>query len=231
MKKIRRFIFTLFLLSLIILSNSKIQLIPKYSFSNLKENKSINLKITTSKNIKSKNNNIPNSSKKIKESFNSNQVNPKRFVVKTPKAKKTFNLNSNSTQVINYVGKKLYINKKDIDLMAKVVRSESESEPFKGKIAVASVILNRTINPEFPNTIESVIKERGAFSCVDKNGNVIKNADKSSYDAVMKALQGKDPTNKALFFYNPKIATSRWMKNANKNNKKNIGNHVFFNIS
>ncbi len=44
--------------------------------------------------------------------------------------------------------------------MAQVVQAESESEPFEGKIAVASVILNRTVTPGFPKTVDSVIKQK-----------------------------------------------------------------------
>jgi N-acetylmuramoyl-L-alanine amidase len=61
-----------------------------------------------------------------------------------------------------------------------------------------------------------------------KNGEINVIPDKISYDAVLDALKGKDPTNHAVFFYNPKIATSAWMKNINKSNVKPIGNHVFF---
>lgn len=122
------------------------------------------------------------------------------------------------------------LTKEDVDLMAKVVFAESKGEPFSGKVAVASVILNRVISSNFPNSIEGVIKQRNAFSCV-KNGviDVVPNSD--SYKAVIDALKGNDPTSEALYFYNPKIATCSWMKDIKKSDTQSIGQHIFFNIN
>ncbi|AWI07281.1 cell wall hydrolase [Clostridium drakei] len=130
-------------------------------------------------------------------------------------------------EVFNYSGRKLYVTQKDIHLMAQVVYAESNCEPFEGKVAVASVILNRLRYPEFPKTVEEVITQKSAFSCV-KNGSIDVVPDESSYKAVLQALKGNDPTGQAVFFYNPKIATCKWMKGINKKNVKTIGNHVFF---
>lgn len=130
-------------------------------------------------------------------------------------------------QVLSYGNKNIGITPEDIHLMAQVVYAESRAEPFTGKVAVASVILNRLLHPEFPKTIEGVVKQKGAFSCV-VNGRLNVVPDDSSYAAVNEALKGKDPTDEAVFFYNPKTATSKWMKNISKNNVKPIGNHVFF---
>jgi N-acetylmuramoyl-L-alanine amidase len=130
-------------------------------------------------------------------------------------------------EVFNYSGKKVYITQKDIHLMAQVVYAESNCEPFEGKVAVASVILNRLKYPEFPKSVEEVITQKGAFSCV-RNGSIDVIPDESSYNAVFKALKGDDPTSQAVFFYNPRIATCKWMKNIDKKNVKTIGNHVFF---
>lgn len=129
-------------------------------------------------------------------------------------------------EVFNNTDEK-YLSNKDIYLMAQIVYAESRSEPFQGQLAVAAVILNRLEHPGFPNTIEGVIKQKGAFSCL-KNGKINVKPDKTSYRAVMEALSGKDPTNNAVFYYNPKISTNKWMKNIKKEDIKVIGNHVFF---
>lgn len=138
-----------------------------------------------------------------------------------------FHEQANTVQVLSHSNGKIYITNKDIILMARVVYAESKGEPYEGKVAVASVILNRVKDPSFPKSIEGVIKQPSAFSCVRK-GEITVLPDETSYKAVMEALAGKDPTNEALFFYNPKIATSTWMKNIEKRNLKTIGNHVFF---
>ncbi|WP_315073201.1 cell wall hydrolase [uncultured Clostridium sp.] len=148
------------------------------------------------------------------------------------------NINTNSQfrenrdevlQVFNHDTQKLYITGEDIDLMAKVVSAESRGEPYAGKVAVASVVLNRTIDPHFPNTIKEVIFQKNAFSCV-KNGQINASADQDCYDAVYDAIRGIDPTNDALFFYNPAIATCTWMKETQKINETTIGHHTFFKI-
>lgn len=121
------------------------------------------------------------------------------------------------------------LTKDDIYLMSQVVYAESKGEPFDGKIAVASVILNRTTDSQFPNTIQEVITQKNAFSCV-RDGKIDVVPDDDSYNAVLKAIEGYDPTDEALYFYNPKIATCSWMKGVEKTGEKSIGQHVFFNV-
>lgn len=135
----------------------------------------------------------------------------------------------NDVEVFNRESQKLYITGEDIDLMAKLVSAESIGEPYTGKIAVASVVLNRTIDPHFPNTIREVIFQKNAFSCV-KDGKINANANQDCYNAVYDAIKGADPTNDALFFYNPTIATCNWMKETPKINQTTIGHHTFFKI-
>jgi len=132
-------------------------------------------------------------------------------------------------EVFNHSTQQLYITGEDINLMAKLVSAESIGEPYAGKIAVASVVLNRTIDPHFPNTIQEVIFQKNAFSCV-KNGNINADANQDCYNAVYDAIRGADPTNDALFFYNPTIATCNWMKETPKINQMTIGHHTFFKV-
>jgi Cell wall hydrolyses involved in spore germination len=123
------------------------------------------------------------------------------------------------------VFKSFNITNKDIHLMAQVVYGESRGESFDGKVAVASVILNRLISDKFPDSVSEVIYQPNAFSCItDKN---IK-PDQTSFDAVYKALSGYDPTSNSTFFYNPQISSSDWIYKANKKDVIKIGNHTFF---
>ncbi|MGL4762431.1 MAG: cell wall hydrolase [Sarcina sp.] len=144
-------------------------------------------------------------------------------------AKDLYLENEPTLQVFKQGESTLNISEEDINFMAKVVHAESKGEPFEGKVAVASVILNRVIDPNFPNSISGVITQRNAFSCV-RNGNVIATPNSDSYNAVMEAIKGNDPTNKALYFYNPDIATCNWMHGIQKKNVQNIGHHVFFEV-
>lgn len=136
---------------------------------------------------------------------------------------------SSTVDVFTYADKQINISSNDIDLMAKLVAGESIGEPYTGKVAVASVVLNRVTNPKFPNSIQEVIFQKNAFSCV-RNNSIKGIPNDDCYRAVYEAINGSDPTNKALFFYNPEIATCSWMKQTAKVNKLTIGHHTFFKI-
>lgn len=129
--------------------------------------------------------------------------------------------------VFNHNNGQLTLSQSDIDLMAKLVYAESRGEPFEGKVAVASVVLNRVVSPGFPKSVEGVVFQKNAFSCV-VNGDIKAYPDEICYNAVYEAIRGKDPTNEALFFYNPTIATCSWMKGKEKVSPTKIGNHLFF---
>ncbi|MFA9398140.1 MAG: cell wall hydrolase [Clostridiaceae bacterium] len=137
--------------------------------------------------------------------------------------------NKETTKEVFNVGSSI-ITDADIYLMSQVVTAESRSEPYEGKVAVASVILNRVESKSFPKTVESVIKEENAFSCIIDNEITCK-PDADSINAVYDALRGYDPSKDSLFFYNPEISTSPWMDNAKKDDILKIGNHLFFRIN
>lgn len=147
-----------------------------------------------------------------------------------PEAEQSSNSNNEVIAVFQSSNSTISLTKDDIYLMSQVVYAESKGEPFDGKIAVASVILNRTTDSQFPDTIHGVITQKNAFSCV-RNGKIDVVPDGDSYNAVLKAIEGYDPTDEALYFYNPKIATCSWMKGVEKTGEKIIGQHVFFNVT
>jgi N-acetylmuramoyl-L-alanine amidase len=120
---------------------------------------------------------------------------------------------------------KVSISEDEIDLLARIVRAEAQTEPFEGKVAVASVVLNRVESSQFPNTIKKVIYQPGQFQPVS-NGAINKPADKQSIKAVRAALSDlKNIAKDSLFFYNPKIATNRWLDT--RKTTVVIGQHVF----
>lgn len=132
-------------------------------------------------------------------------------------------------QVFKENDQMIYLTQSDIHLMSQIVYAESKGEPFEGKIAVASVILNRVLSTGFPDTIQDVIFQPRAFSCV-VNGKIDVVPTQECFDAVYEALTGKDPTGDAVFFYNPEIATCAWMQGIEKRNIISIGQHLFFNL-
>lgn len=167
--------------------------------------------------------------------FPSVRVNGESLYSLSSEVKDLYKEQLEAVAVFNQSNSSVYITNEDIRLMSQVVYAESCGEPYSGKLAVASVILNRASHVGFPKSISGVINQKNAFSCV-RNGKVIHNGvpdftpDTESYTAVLDALKGKDPTYNAVFFYNPEIATSQWMKDIEKHNVKTIGNHVFFEV-
>lgn len=141
------------------------------------------------------------------------------------------NANNKSSSMI-MVGERLTIpesiSASERDLLARLVMAESEGEPYAGKVAVATVVLNRVDHKDFPNTVRGVINEVSngyyAFTPV-QNGRINRPADNESIRAVDEALAFRGQGSGSLFFYNPKIATNQWI--ATRTETVRIGNSCF----
>lgn len=57
---------------------------------------------------------------------------------------------------------------RELTCLAKVVVHESGNQSRAGQLAVAQVVMNRVRSPRFPNTICSVVLQRGQFFNVDR---------------------------------------------------------------
>ncbi|MFS0786822.1 spore cortex-lytic enzyme [Shouchella sp. 1P09AA] len=112
----------------------------------------------------------------------------------------------------------------DIQLMAQAVYGEARGEPYEGQVAVAAVIVNRLNSATFPDTVAGVIYEERAFTAV-ADGQINLGADESARNAVLDALNGQDPSNNALYYFNPDTATSAWIWT--RPQIKRIGKHIF----
>lgn len=112
----------------------------------------------------------------------------------------------------------------DVYLLAKCVHAEARGEEYVGQVAVAAVILNRVESPEFPNTIAGVIYQPWAFTAVH-DGQINLEPNQSAYNAARDAMNGWDPTYGCLFYYNPAVATSKWI--FSRQTVVTIGKHVF----
>lgn len=112
----------------------------------------------------------------------------------------------------------------DIKLMANAVYGEARGEPYIGQVAVAAVILNRLENDKFPDTISGVIFQPGAFTAV-ADGQIWLTPNETAKKAVTDAINGWDPTQGALYYFNPATATSKWIWT--RPQRKQIGKHIF----
>lgn len=115
-------------------------------------------------------------------------------------------------------------NSGNLDLLARLVHGEARGEPYRGKVAVAAVVLNRVKSASFPNTIAGVIYQSGAFDAVS-DGQINLKPDSDSIKAARDAMNGWDPTNGCLYYYNPRTATSKWM--LSRTVLLRIGDHAF----
>lgn len=147
------------------------------------------------------------------------------------------------------------IDPEQVYCLAKNVYYESKGEDITGQFAVASVTINRTKDPRYPDTICEVVKQKTIFKdkslvvCAfswfcerDKGGDKeipLKNKDgtinQTAIDqfqiAVMvslKALTGaiSDNTNGATHFHNPNISSPDWRKRLIRTAR--FGNHDFY---
>lgn len=80
----------------------------------------------------------------------------------------------------------------ELDLLARLVFSESGGESYDTKLRVASVVMNRVVDPYFPNTIREVIYQENQFAVTTHkiNGVVMidRPADEESYKAAKEIL-------------------------------------------
>ncbi len=114
----------------------------------------------------------------------------------------------------------------DVQLLARAINGEARGEPYEGQVAVGAVILNRVSDSRFPNTIAGVIYQSGAFTAVaDGQINVPIDPSSSVVKAAQDALNGWDPTDGAVYYFNPATATNKWIWS--RPLIKTIGKHRF----
>ena len=81
----------------------------------------------------------------------------------------------------------------DLELLACIIQCEAEGEPYEGKLAVGSVVLNRVASSSFPNTIMGVIYQSGQFSPVASGrmaARLAAGANSECYQAAREVLGG-----------------------------------------
>ncbi|SFD02587.1 N-acetylmuramoyl-L-alanine amidase [Bacillus sp. OV322] len=113
-------------------------------------------------------------------------------------------------EAVGFVGPRTARKLADINMAAHTVYGEARGESYKGQVAVAAVILNRVHSRKFPNTLHGVIHQKNAFSAV-QDGQYTLQPDSTAYRAVKAAYRGWDPTYGSLYYYNPRITTSKWI--------------------
>jgi len=118
--------------------------------------------------------------------------------------------------------------KEDLEWLSKIVEAETKGGVFASRLAVANVIINRKNSPGFPNTIKGVIFDdsAGVQFTPTANGAINNTPTGLSVLAAIEALEGKNNASTALFFFNPKYATSNWIS-LNRPYAFTLGGHEF----
>lgn len=92
----------------------------------------------------------------------------------------------------------------EVKLLAALIYCEAGNQPYNGKVAVGSVVMNRISSSRYPNTMESVIYQRGQFTpaMTGKLARILSSGKipSSCYDAARDAINGAKPVGNALYF-------------------------------
>lgn len=115
-------------------------------------------------------------------------------------------------------------NSNNLNLLSRIIYGEARGEPYEGQVAVGAVVLNRVKNSSFPNTIAGVIYQSGAFDAVS-DGQINKTPNSTAKKAAQDALNGWDPSKGAIYYFNPRTATNKWIWS--RPMTITIGNHRF----
>lgn len=184
---------------------------------------------------------VNSQSKKIKPKPKKIIKKPKKISVKKPvvnkkikiayKKKPVVHVKRTTVQakrtVTNVKNPRVAYTNSDFDLLARLITAEGDGEPFNAKVAVGSVIVNRIKSHIFASTIRGVIYQRmyGYYQFTPVlNGWINKPATDESKKAAYLALNGKDMSRGALYYFdNSTKNTWLWSKQI----KTQIGKLVF----
>ena len=93
----------------------------------------------------------------------------------------------------------------ELALLAKLVQVEAGNESYEGKLAVASVVMNRVSSDVFPDTVKDVIYAPNQFPPAT-NGKMDRlEASADSTKAAKAALMGENNVPGAVYFFNAKL--------------------------
>ncbi len=110
----------------------------------------------------------------------------------------------------------------DLKLLATIIYCEAGNQPYEGKIAVGSVVMNRIRSSQFPNTMLGVLYQKSQFTPVMSGRFAIAlangSATDSCYSAAREVLGGVNNVPNCLFFRTVIPEKTGII----------IGNHVFY---
>ena len=100
----------------------------------------------------------------------------------------------------------------DRELLAAIIYCEAGNQSHTGKVAVGNVVMNRVNSAKFPNSISSVVYQRGQFSPAGSGwlNRVLKRGTVPAdcYAAADEALAGSKPVGGSVFFMRRELHSS-----------------------
>lgn len=109
----------------------------------------------------------------------------------------------------------------DLDLLASLIQAEAENQPYEGKLAVGSVVINRINSSYYPNNMMGVLYQPYQFTPVTVNNRfaiiLARGANAECYQAAQEVLNGNIVGNWLYFRRNDGSRTGTV-----------IGDHVFY---
>lgn len=120
------------------------------------------------------------------------------------------------------------INSDDFYWLSRIIHAEAANEPYEGKLAVGSVIVNRVKSSEFPSNIKDVIfdKKYGVQFTPTINGAIYNTPSDDSFKAAKEILEGKILNHDIMYFVNHNISTLNWFYTLKFEFR--IGDHWFY---
>ncbi|WP_413587253.1 cell wall hydrolase [Bdellovibrio sp. HCB274] len=108
---------------------------------------------------------------------------------------------------------------------------ETRGENFDGMVAVNKVVLSRSEDDAFPDSVCGVVFDENQFSWTDdraaNNIRATEKDDKEALNLCRKAvsISVREGANDVLYYYNPSLASPGWARRMKKCGK--VDNHVF----
>ncbi|NKX37315.1 cell wall hydrolase [Rhodobacteraceae bacterium R_SAG4] len=122
-----------------------------------------------------------------------------------------------------------HLNAEEVTCLAQNIYHEARGEPFRGRIAVAHVTLNRVESHLYPDTICGVVYEPDQFSWTVNGPSDLTEpaAFENALIVAIGAMSGlsEDPTYGATHYFNPQKAKPHWSQVYETTEV--IGRHIF----
>ena len=108
--------------------------------------------------------------------------------------------------------------------LSRIINAESGNQPLEGQLAVGNVVMNRLMNPRFPDTIYDVLFQKNQFTPAI-SGSINRDPNEASIIAAKLVMDGAQVVPTALFFSQVGVPC---YASRNRTYVTTIGSHAFY---